>query len=177
MGREIRKVPPHWEHPRYTADDAPYRVRAGEYKPLWKGDFEQEKREWLDNLALWEANKHPAQLDGTPNLPRDWWDWDSDPPKRSDYVPYTEADATWVQMYETVSEGTPLSPPFATTDELVDWMCSNKDFWGNGPRTREQAERFVKGGWAPSFIVSSTAEGVQIGDGIDMLARIAAGDA
>ena len=163
MGREIRRVPPNWEHPRYTDDDAPSRDRIGEYKPLYEGDYDAEKRDWLTSVALWEAGKHPDQMDPDFNVPREWWDWQGDPPRRGDYVPYVRSEATWVQMYEDESEGTPLSPPFATPEELVDWLCANKDFWGRGPLSRETAEHLLKVGWA-SVVVG----------GIDGLAHIAA---
>lgn len=167
MGREIRKVPPNWEHPLYTAEEARAFSRdvAGTYKPLFGGDYEADKAEWIAGLLAWEAGKRSAYAGGDVY---EWWDWEGDPPKRENYVPYAKADATWFQMYETVSEGTPLSPPFATPAELVDWLCSNKDFWGYGPRVREVAEQFVMSGWAPSMIVA----GGVMGEGIEMLHAI-----
>lgn len=173
MGREIRRVPPNWEHPRYTAEEARAFTRdvAGTYKPLYEGDYESVKAEWIASLLAWEAGERPTYASDDC---REWWDWEGGPPKREDYVPYAKADATWYQMYETVSEGTPLSPPFATPAELIDWLCSNRDFWGQGPRSREEAERFVGTGWAPSIIMFTAPGGeVAMGDGIEMLARIA----
>ena len=60
---------------------------------------------------------------------------------------------------ETVTtEGTPVTPPFATTDELVDYLATRGDFWdqerGDGPWDRKSAEEFVKAGWAPTLIVT-----------------------
>lgn len=104
MGREIRRVVPNWEHPRYTENDAPFHNRVGQYKPLFRPD--------------WPAGA-----------------------------------ATWYQAYETVSEGTPISPPFATEDELIEWLSTHADFWNQGPRTWESAVRFVRGGWAPSAVM------------------------
>jgi len=51
-------------------------------------------------------------------------------------------DKTWFQVYETVSAGTPITPPFETKNELIEWMVRNKDFWGE-QWTREQAEYFA----------------------------------
>jgi len=177
MGRAIRKVPPRWEHPRYTAEEERAYGKhdvAGEYKPLFESDYDTIKAEWIAGLIAWESGERPSYASAED---REWWDWEGGPPKREKYVPYKEIEATWFQMYETVSEGTPLSPPFATQAELVDWLVANKDFWGYGPRTREVAERFVNTGWAPSMIVSNTASGVVVGDGIEMLQRIADGTA
>ena len=81
---------------------------------------------------------------------------------------------TWWQVYETVSEGTPVTPPFETQEELVEYLVANGDFWDQsrrakggssmpcGPWPREQAKKFVLGrGWAPSLIVD--AKGIRTG--------------
>lgn len=91
-------------------------------------------------------------------------------PDVNDYVPeWTEAEATWFQVYETVSEGTPVTPPFATRDELVEYLVKYGDFWdqhgGNGGRSRKAAEAFVmEDGWVPSMIVENgkITEGIEI---------------
>lgn len=65
------------------------------------------------------------------------------------------------QVWETVSEGSPITPVFATADELVDYLSTNGTTWDQkpsafgrerGPWRREAAEEFVKAGWAPSMI-------------------------
>lgn len=57
------------------------------------------------------------------------------------------------QLWETVTEGSPISPAFSTRDGLVEWLCSPAYTWGaSSPLTREQAEAFVESAWAPSFI-------------------------
>jgi hypothetical protein len=66
---------------------------------------------------------------------------------------------TWFQVYETVSEGTPVTPPFATKEELVDYLVANGDFWdqhrGDGGWSRENAEAFVGAGFAMSLVVNT----------------------
>lgn len=58
------------------------------------------------------------------------------------------------QIWETVSEGSPVSPVFATPEELADWMVANDDSVTRGT-THEQWLRFINGpGWAPSFVAS-----------------------
>lgn len=60
------------------------------------------------------------------------------------------------QLWETVSEGSPISPVFAEREGLIDWLCSSAyNFGVSTPMQREQAERFVESGWAPSFIASA----------------------
>jgi len=62
------------------------------------------------------------------------------------------------QLWETVSEGSPISPVFATPDGLIMWMTTPAAKWGAmGPWTREQAAGFVNGpGWAPTFMGSAS---------------------
>jgi hypothetical protein len=56
------------------------------------------------------------------------------------------------QMWETVSEGSPITPVFATAEGLVDHLVEHGDRPGRGGWRREAAESFVAAGWAPSFI-------------------------
>lgn len=54
------------------------------------------------------------------------------------------------QLWETTTEGSPVSPAFPDQAGLIDWLTSKEAY--DGPVTREQAERFVNAGWAPTFI-------------------------
>ena len=57
------------------------------------------------------------------------------------------------QVWETVSQGSPISPVFADRERLIDWLCSPAYSWGiSTPLTREQAERFVDSAWAPTMV-------------------------
>jgi hypothetical protein len=156
MGREIRNVKPGWEHPKWNADDAPRETLVGKLKPLYDEDYETAADKWLENAISWHEGKHP---DRKPEY-KYWWDWDGGPPDRDSYraEKWTPEEATWVQMYETVSEGTPVTPAFATREELVDYLVNNGDrFYQGGQRnpwTRHNAESFVASGWAPSGIAT-----------------------
>lgn len=70
------------------------------------------------------------------------------------------------QLWETVSEGSPVSPVFATPEELADWLVApGNDNSVTAGTTRDQWLRMINGpGWAPSFIGSSagTVPGVQM---------------
>lgn len=70
------------------------------------------------------------------------------PPSPNDYMPRGK----WIQLFENVSEGTPITPPFKTAEQLVDWLANNKDFWDH-QWTREQAAAMVKDEYAPSAVV------------------------
>lgn len=58
------------------------------------------------------------------------------------------------QAWETVSEGSPISPVFATADELVEWAAGPDGQLGVGgtPVSRTAARRFIADGWAPSMV-------------------------
>jgi hypothetical protein len=113
----------------------------------------------MEDLRKWEAGEDPDRNeDGC----RYFWEWDM-PPDPISYRPAFTSEPTWFQLYETVSEGTPVTPPFATEAELIDYLCTQGDFWsqkrqvrdpGSDPiPTREQATALVKGGWAPSMLI------------------------
>ncbi|MFJ1539257.1 hypothetical protein ACIODS_12010 [Micromonospora chalcea] len=56
------------------------------------------------------------------------------------------------QLWETVSEGSPISPVFAAADELASWMSDPERGrqWVPG----DVAAKFVAEGWAPSLVGS-----------------------
>lgn len=57
------------------------------------------------------------------------------------------------QLWETVSEGSPISPVFAEPEYLAKWMSSTAYTWGaSRPMQYDAALRFVNDGWAPSMV-------------------------
>jgi hypothetical protein len=59
-------------------------------------------------------------------------------------------------MYETTSEGTPISPAFSTKEELARWLeNNNSSAFGKSTATYEQWLAMINAGWAPSAIVTS----------------------
>jgi len=144
MGREIRRVPAGWskENPHYD-------------------------RSWREAVAEWKAGY--AEWEAAPQTDCEWWDWAGPPPTGHEdcYRPdWTDAERTHYQLYETVSEGTPVTPAFATEDELIDYLVAHGDYWDQrrrraghssmpcDPWPRDQAETFVRGGgWAPSMAI------------------------
>lgn len=169
MGREIRRVIPNWEHPKYTNDDAPYSNRVGQYRPLFDEDYETAIAEWIDNHQKWLLGEHEDQKNGQNSEYKYYAQWNGNAPEVEQYRPkWPEGSATWYQVYETVSEGTPVTPPFQTQDELIDYLVTNGDFWDQHrredrtssmpcePWSRQSATNFVKGhGWMPSMIIAN----------------------
>ena len=85
-------------------------------------------------------------------------DWD-DEPDPNDYMPEFGESATAYQVYETVSEGTPVSPVLPNRDRLRDWLMNDGSGLGIGgrrmPLTRAQAESFMENAYAPSMVYSA----------------------
>jgi len=162
MGREIRRVPPHWEHPRFTKSDARDPRDAGQYKSLYDQDYDSAAAEWMDGLDAWRKGEHKYQ---PCDYCKHFWEYRS-PPDAERYRPRFDQDPTWYQVYETISEGSPVTPPFATQDELINYLVNSGDEWdqrsGDGGWSRENAEAFVARGHAPSLMVVRGMGGTEI---------------
>jgi len=152
MGREIRMVPPNWEHPKQD---------NGHYEPMFDEDFDTALNEWIEGYELWKKGEHPEQQEEECNYP--FWEWMGGPPNPDSYRPAFTEDPTWYQTYENVSEGTPVTPPFATKEELIEYLVEHGTFWdvrrvadGRQDRVgwdRKAAEQFVKAEYAPSGMI------------------------
>jgi hypothetical protein len=116
-----------------------------DYQPMCDEYYEAAANRWNAENLLWQEGKHPEQLGPYAPDCKFFWEW-SDPPDREYYRDrdWTEAEATHYQMYETVSEGTPASPIFASLDELKGWLISDG-------YSAEAAAAFCQSGWAPSM--------------------------
>lgn len=172
MGREIRKVPPNWEHPKETTYNALRRCSETDYKPLYDASYRERAERWMTNAIAWHNGTHEDAAEYKVNHPY-FWEWDGNPPDPESYRPeWPEGTATWFQMYETVSEGTPVTPPFSTLQELEDYLVEFGDEWdqkfGNGGWNRDNAKRFCSCGSAPSFVVEHSANGVAIKEPRDL---------
>jgi hypothetical protein len=168
MGREIRKVPPNWEHPK-TERFNPFKLSSEtHFQPMYDRAFSESMREWIAGWEAWERGERPSYCDDeSRDMP--YWEYEGAPPDPAYYRPdWKPEEMTWFQVYETVSEGTPVTPPFATKQELIDYLVANGDFWDQKRRAeggtimrctpwpREEAEAFVNGpGWAPSMVIAN----------------------
>ena len=154
MGREIRRVQPNWEHPKKS---------NGAYQPMLDEIFDESLKDWVKQYEQWKAGTHPDQKSEFYEEGNTFWDWNGGPPDPEYHRPEFTEEATWYQVYETVSEGTPVTPPFETKAELVEYLVQQGDFWdenrGNGGWSRESAEKFIENEWAPSGIMIISEEG------------------
>jgi hypothetical protein len=130
MGREIRRIPVGWEHP--------LDLHPNPARPPNEWDWTGQGRHF------------------EPLLPREYMEDIDDEP--SEYMPkWPEGTPLGYQLYETVTEGTPLSPSFATPEELADFLVGRLRMFSD----RAAALRLVNAGWAPSFV--SNSQGIQPG--------------
>lgn len=155
MGREIRRVPPNWEHPKEQKGQYEYGrfVVKEVYKPLFDRSFNESAREWLDEMELWLKGEHSMQLDPDyhakdyPKTIRGYTEYSGAFPDIDYYRPeWDEAECTAYQIYETVSEGTPVSPVFQTEQEIIDWLVEQG-------HSLNSATQFVNYKWAPSMVM------------------------
>ena len=132
MGREVRMVPQDWKHPRGTSRG---------YKPLHDG-YNKQKKEWDECL---EERGYEAAVEWMNEV------------KKEDYMPdFPKEERTHYQMYENVSEGTPISPPLPTKEMLAQWLTDNNasSFGQYGRATYEQWFAAVSDGYVPSFVMT-----------------------
>lgn len=131
MGREVRRVPPNWKHPKNY---------LGNFIPLRDGrEYDSYAKEWDENYKLWINGNYPGQTE----FDCKYYFEAEPPPIKDDYTDVKQEECTWYQYYECTSEGTPLSPPFETKQQLIDYLSTEKHFDGEGPWAREIAEKIV----------------------------------
>lgn len=119
MGREVRRVPADWAHPKHL----------GNYTPLHGGSFAADLARWELGAAKWaeglrddfDGGWQPREPD---ELSMPFSEWDGDRPDAADYMPdWPASERTHWQMYEDTTEGTPISPVMATPEELARWLA------------------------------------------------------
>lgn len=170
MGREIRRVIPNWEHPKIEKINFLTQEPEMVFEPMYDKSVKDELAERELNKELYLNGEHAYQE--LYKTYEEFLDYYIGGELNEDcFRPHWEPEeATWWQVYETVSEGTPVSPPFETREELVDYLVENGDFWDQrrreekanypcdhiscDPWPRDAAEQFVfHSQWAPSFVM------------------------
>jgi hypothetical protein len=126
-----------------------------------------------DGIDRWVATKKILAAAG---LPEDWGYCQVckgagiDPEVKEAYEAWTETEPPagegW-QLWETISEGSPISPVFATPEGLAKWLSRSKS-WGACETSYERWLAFLTGpGWAPSLVV----ENGEVMDGVEAATR------
>ncbi len=144
-------VPPEWEHPK---------DEHGHYIPLFGGSVTERIRAWEESRIMWQRGFRRDYGDGTWVPKGDGYDysfveWDGDRPDPADHMPdWPPHLRTHFQMYEDTTEGTPISPAFATAEELARWLADNGAKAGAySTATYEQWLATIRAGSAPSMTI------------------------
>lgn len=167
MGREVRRVPADWQHPKHQVPDWHTTRMVERYKPLYPGDgYQPRVDEWDAECALWKRGEHEDQKDEG-ERPECYEQWAGQRPHRDDYMPnWPTEQRTHLMMYEDTTEGTPISPAFATPEELARWLVDNgASAFGSSTGSYEGWLRVARGGWAPSMVASAAG----VVSGVDAL--------
>lgn len=163
MGREVRRVPPDWKHP--------------EGQSLFDG-YNQRVERWDRERAKWDEGmvyNYGFMYHGEPNewKPKSdaalkcagFEEWDGKRPRPEDYMPdWPAEERTHYQMYETCSEGSPISPVMESPEALARWLADNEaSAFGGMTASYEAWLRVCRGGFAPSMVMSGgiLASGVE----------------
>ena len=148
MSREVRRVPPSWEHPK---------GKDGEYVPLHDGSFSKEIALWDEGNKKWQEGFY-LDKDEWQTKTRDmnnysYEEWDIPRPVEVEYMPdWSESERTHYQMYESTTEGTPISPVMDSPESLARWLTDNKASAGAGrPASYNAWLATIRAGWAASF--------------------------
>ena len=157
MSREVRRVPADWQHP---SEDGPYGVR---FVPLFDGSFALAADEWDEGERKWaEGYRESYRTDEPKWVPIDdpeaaamtYEEYHGERPNPEHYMPdWLDTERTHYQMYESVTEGTPISPVFATPEELARWLVDNNaSAFAHQTADYEHWLRVAKGGFAPTAV-------------------------
>lgn len=151
MSREIRRVPANWVHP--LRSQVCFSDGTPRYRPLFD-HFNEALALWQKENAEWDAGTHKSLIED-PTLKQKYprfADWDNECPRQEDYMPdWPEEERTHFQLYETCTEGTPLSPVLESFDAVCQWAADNHAsvFGSFCDATKEQwAEMLAPGGLA-----------------------------
>ncbi len=150
MGRQVRRVPPGWEHPKND---------GGSFIPLREDSpaaWDLAAAKWAEGLCNdyrggWEPKSQRDDMTYT--------EWAGERPDPAECMPeWQDAERTHYMMYEDTTEGTPISPAFASPEELAHWLAATgASAFGGMTASYEGWLRVANGGFAPSLIISDGA--------------------
>jgi len=123
MGREIRRVPKGWEHPKNDRG----------FQPMYDEDYETAITQWIENHNLWLIGKHPDQKKYPDAAKCKYYaEWEGNAPEVEYYRPkWKDEERTCFQVYETVSKGTPVTPVFESKEKLIEHLVEHGDDWSD----------------------------------------------
>lgn len=129
MGREIKRVALDFDHP---------------LNEIWPGYIEYRQYCKCEKFVPEEGYEEDDHCD----ISMDECPYYYEPPEGEGW-----------QVWETVSEGSPTTPVFATREELIEHLTLVGAGGVCGPVSRQAAKNFVEDGWAASFVGMSFGGG------------------
>jgi len=126
---KLRKVPANWNHPKDN---------EGNYIPLFDGSYSEYLKEFEESEKMWGEGfmkdfdiidkemvfKWIPKIDDCRNYSYEEWHGDKRTPEN--YRPdWPECTMTHFQLYDNVTDGTPVSPVFRKTEDLARWLANN----------------------------------------------------
>ena len=140
MGREVRMVNPYWLHPVEWKLDYHTSQPILQFRPLQSdylaaaSDWDEGAVKWDEGL-IWDYFNYPTKAwkPKQGHEPYSYTSWAGPRPVEDNYMPvFPKGTATCLCMYENTTEGTPISPAFATAEELARWLVDNSISAGGG---------------------------------------------
>lgn len=169
MGREVRRVPKDWQHPKKREFNYLKNCYEERYQPMHDRSFATAMDEWIAEWKAWDRGERPDYCsDENRNLP--YWEWEGPPPDPAYFMPdWPDSERTHLMMYEDTTEGTPISPAFETPEELARWLVDNHaSAFGGMEGSYEGWLRIAQGGWAPGLIMEVHGDGTStMTNGVD----------
>lgn len=140
MGREVRRVPLDFDWPIRQIWPG-FMAGVGDDDYAYCLGKKPEEASYEETVAI---SRHFGRLIGKDE---DWPDCCIPPPSGEGW-----------QLWETVTEGSPVSPVFGTAEELAEWLSTpGNDTSITKGTTKEQWLQFLTNhDWAPSMIMSPT---------------------
>jgi hypothetical protein len=122
-GRELRVVPLDYKHP--TIGEQAERFGGNTWNSL-RGDISDELhsmfmrtydeaiRDWWERREAWQRGERPEYFEEREGDPYTFEEWDGGPPNPAYYLrhPLPTDVPMGIQLWQTISEGTPISPVF-----------------------------------------------------------------
>lgn len=131
MAYEIRKVPAQWQHPK---------DENGEYVGLFESSrFKRDTQRWDEENDMWSKgmrsdgrNQYVAIEPKYQHM--SYVQWTQQRPVPEHYMPqWRNEERTHFQVYEDVTEGTPVSPVFDKAIDLLNWVIEANAKEGQDP--------------------------------------------
>ena len=127
---ELRVVPENWSHPK---------DEKGRFVSLRGEKFSEEIAEYKEEQEMWNKGfrKKMTELGKVGGViswvPKDedlkemsFEDWRGKCPEAKDYMPeFSDKDLTHCQLYETITEGTPITPVMGSSAEVGRWIVKH----------------------------------------------------